>query len=196
MWVLRWGMAAGGYSEGYQETVYIPSFYNIDAFGWTTDIVLTPFRGFTFHGLINLRAPRYRDYKFEPVFSDGYSETYDFSDKKVTSISSVEIELEPSYTIDKWRIWASARYYSRQYINRTNTLYFNPRWETFGGVDYNMSQNVSFGVNVINFLNQKGASAGIQAASLATDASKFQNYLTSGTYIRPFTVEFSTRIKF
>ena len=138
-------MAAGGYPEGYQETVYIPSFYNIDAFGWTTDIVLTPFRGFTFHGLINLRAPRYRDYKFEPVFSDGYSETYDFSNKKVTGISSVEIELEPSYTIDKWRIWASA---------------------------------------------------GIQAASLATDASKFQNYLTSGTYIRPFTVEFSTRIKF
>ena len=196
LWTHTLTKAAGGYPEGYQETVYIPSFYNIDAFGWTTDIVLTPFRGFTFHGLINLRAPRYRDYKFEPVFSDGYSETYDFSDKKVTGISSVEIELEPSYTIDKWRIWASARYYSRQYINRTNTLYFNPRWETFGGVDYNMSQNVSFGVNVINFLNQKGASAGIQAASLATDASKFQNYLTSGTYIRPFTVEFSTRIKF
>ena len=151
---------------------------------------------FSFHGLLNMRAPRYRDYKFEPVFSDGYSETYDFSDRKVTGISSVEIELEPSYIIDKWRLWASARYYSRQYINRTNTLYFNPRWETFGGVDFSMNRNVSFGVSVINFLNQKGASAGIQAASLATDATPFKNYLTSGTYIRPFTVEFSTRISF
>lgn len=195
LWTHTLTKAAGGFPEGYQESVYIPSFYNIDALGWTTDIVLTPFKGFSFHGLVNLRAPRYRDYKFEPVFSDGYREIYDFSDKKVTGISSVEIELEPSYSINKWRFWASARYYSRQYINITNTLYFNPRWETFGGVDFNLSDKVSFGVNVINFLNQKGASAGIQAASLATDATPFKNYLTSGTYIRPFTLEFSTRIR-
>ena len=195
LWTHTLTKAAGGFPEGYQESVYIPSFYNIDALGWTTDIVLTPFKGFSFHGLVNLRAPRYRDYKFEPVFSDGYREIYDFSDKKVTGISSVEIELEPSYSINKWRFWASARYYSRQYINITNTLYFNPRWETFGGVDFNLSDKVSFGVNVINFLNQKGASAGIQAASLATDPTPFKNYLTSGTYIRPFTLEFSTRIR-
>lgn len=195
LWTHTLTKAAGGYPEGYHESVYIPSFYNIDAIGWTTDIVLTPFKGFSFHGLLNMRAPRYRDYKFEPVFSDGYRETYDFSDKKVTGISSIEIELEPSYTINKWRFWASARYYSRQYINITNTLYFNPRWETFGGVDYNFSNKVSFSLNVINFLNQKGANAGIQAASLATDATPFKNYLTSGTFIRPFTVEFSTRIR-
>ena len=195
LWTHTLTKAAGGFPEGYQESVYIPSFYNIDALGWTTDIVLTPFKGFSFHGLVNLRAPRYRDYKFEPVFSDGYREIYDFSDKKVTGISSVEIELEPSYSINKWRFWASARYYSRQYINITNTLYFNPRWETFGGVDFNLSDKVSFGVNVIHFLNQKGASAGIQAASLATDPTPFKNYLTSGTYIRPFTLEFSTRIR-
>ena len=195
LWTHTLTKAAGGYPEGYHESVYIPSLYNIDAIGWTTDIVLTPFKGFSFHGLLNMRAPRYRDYKFEPVFSDGYREAYDFSDKKVTGISSIEIELEPSYTINKWRFWASARYYSRQYINITNTLYFNPRWETFGGVDYNFSNKVSFSLNVINFLNQKGANAGIQAASLATDATPFKNYLTSGTFIRPFTVEFSTRIR-
>ena len=195
LWTHTLTKAAGGYPEGYHESVYIPSFYNIDAIGWTTDIVLTPFKGFSFHGLLNMRAPRYRDYKFEPVFSDGYRETYDFSDKKVTGISSIEIELEPSYTINKWRFWASARYYSRQYINITNTLYFNLRWETFGGVDYNFSNKVSFSLNVFNFLNQKGANAGIQAASLATDATPFKNYLTSGTFIRPFTVEFSTRIR-
>ena len=195
LWTHTLTKAAGGYPEGYHESVYIPSFYNIDAIGWTTDIVLTPFKGFSFHGLLNMRAPRYRDYKFEPIFSDGYRETYDFSDKKVTGISSIEIELEPSYTINKWRFWASARYYSRQYINITNTLYFNPRWETFGGVDYNFSNKVSFSLNVINFLNQKGANAGIQAASLATDATPFKNYLTSGTFIRPFTLELSTRIR-
>lgn len=195
LWTHTLTKAAGGYPEGYQETVYIPSFYSINAFGWVTDFILTPFRGFSFHGLINMRAPRYKNYMFEPTFSDGYKEAYDFSNKKVTGISSVEIEFEPSYTVGKWRVWASARYYSRQYINRTNTLYFNPRWETFGGIDFNWTDKVSFAVNVINFLNQKGASAGIQAASLATDPTPFKNYLTSGTYIRPFTLEFSTRIR-
>ena len=41
-----------------------------------------------------------------------------------------------------------------------------------------------------------GASSGIQAASLATDPTPFKNYLTAGTYIRPFTLEFSTSLEF
>ena len=49
---------------------------------------------------------------------------------------------------------------------------------------------------MVNFLNQTGASAGIQAASLAVDPARFKDYLTSGTYIRPFTLEFSTSLKF
>ena len=196
MWTHKLDKAAGGYPAGYNESVYIGSLYSMDAVGWTTDVVLTPFKGFAFHGLFTFRSPKYRDYSFKPTFSDGYSETFDFSGKRITSSSSVEIELEPSYQWNKWRLWLSARYYSKQYVNITNSLYFNPRWETFGGIDFAWKKNISFSINVINFLNQTGASAGIQAASLATDGSAFKNYLTSGTFIRPFTIEFSTSLKF
>lgn len=170
--------------------------YNMEVLGWTTDMVLTPFKGFSFHGLFTFRSPKYQDYTFQPTFSDGYSEKYDFSGKTISKSSKVEIELEPSYQWEKWRIWVSARYYSKKYINITNSLYLSPRWETFGGVDYEWNDHISFSVNVVNFLSQTGASAGIQEASLATDTTPYKNYLTSGSYIRPFTVEFSTKIKF
>ncbi|MCR5464200.1 MAG: 2,6-beta-D-fructofuranosidase, partial [Bacteroidales bacterium] len=88
------------------------------------------------------------------------------------------------------------RYYSRRYINITNTLFLSPRWETFGGVDFKWNDHVSLSLNVVNFLNVTGASAGIREASLATDITPYQNYLTSGSYIRPFTIEFSTLLKF
>ena len=186
---------AGGFPAGYVETLFVPSTYSMDALGWTTDIVLTPFKGFSFHGLLILRAPRYRNYRFEPVFSDGVHLVYDFSGKSITDTSPVEIELEPSYQHDKWRLWLSARYYGKSYINITNSLFLNPRWETFGGIDYTMNDHVTFSLNVVNFLDQTGASAGIQEASLATDPAPFYNYLTSGSFIRPFTLEAGVKIK-
>jgi hypothetical protein len=188
--------ATGGYPAGYKESLFVPSTYSMEAMGWTTDIILKPFKGFSFHGLFTLRNPRYSDFKFKPVFSDGYTALYDFSKKAIVSTSNVEIELEPTYDIKQWHLWISARYYSRQYINITNSLYFNARWETFGGIDYKLNKQIELNVNIVNFLNQKGAKAGIQAASLATDANLFNNYLTSGTYIRPFTIEIGTKIHF
>ena len=186
---------AGGFPAGYVESLYVPSIYSMDAWGWTTDVVLTPFMGFSFHGLLTLRAPRYRDYRFEPVFSDGVQLVYDFSGKSITGTSPVEIELEPSYEYRKWRIWLSARYYGKSYINITNTLFFKPHWETFGGIDFAMNDHVSFSLNVVNFLNQIGASAGIQEASLTVDPTPFFNYLTSGSFIRPFTLEMGIKIQ-
>lgn len=196
MWTHKLTHAAGGFPEGYNETVYLGSMYNMEVLGWTTDMVLTPFKGFSFHGLFTFRSPLYRNYNFKPTFSDGYTEQYDFSGKTISSSSKVEIELEPSYEYEKWRIWVSARYYSKKYINITNTLYLKPRWETFGGIDYTWTDRVSFSISVVNFLNQTGASAGIQEASLATDVTPYQNYLAAGSYIRPFTVEFSTKLSF
>jgi hypothetical protein len=122
------------------------------------------------------------------------SEECDFSGKSITGSPAVELELEPSYEAGRWRFWASARFYGRQYVNLTNSLYFNSHWETFAGIDFSLSEKVRLSANVVNFLNQTGASAGIQAASLATDPAPFKNYLTAGTYLRPFTLEFAIRI--
>lgn len=195
MWSHALTTAAGGYPAGYNETIYLGSKYDMEVLGWTTDIVLTPFRGFRFHGLFTFRKPRYQGYHFHPTFSDGYSEDYDFSGKQITSSSSVEIELEPSYEWRQWRLWASARYYSRQNVNITNSLYLNPRWETFGGIDFRWNRHVEFSLTAVNFLFAKGAQAGLQEASLATDVTPYRNYLTSGSYIRPFTLELTTRLK-
>ena len=195
LWTHELTEPAGGYPAGYNESIFVGSLYSMEVLGWTTDILVNA-GDIHFHGLLTLRSPRYSDYRFQPRFSDGYSETFDFSGKSITGSPAVEMELEPSYTPGKWRFWMSARYYSRQYVNITNSLYFKARWETFAGIDLALNDKVRFGVNVVNFLNQTGASSGIQAASLAVDPTPFKDYLTSGTYIRPFTLEFSTSLKF
>lgn len=182
--------------NGSNETITEAINYNIATLGWTTDAVITPFKGFTFHGLFTLQNPQYKDFLINPVFSDGSNEKHDFSDKVVTGMSKVILELDPSYSIGDWRIWASFRYQSKQYINKTNSLYFDGRWETFGGIDYRLNKHVSLSANVINFLNQKGVSGSIGSADLVEDSTPYQNYLMAGEYIRPFTVEFSAHINF
>lgn len=182
--------------SGNSETITEPINYTISTIGWTTDAVITPFKGFTFHGLFTLQSPRYKEFIIQPRFSDGSSDRYDFSEKTVTGMSRIIVELDPSYSFGNWRLWTSFRYQSKQYINKANSLYFNGRWETFGGVDYRMNKRVTLSANVINFLNQKGASGSISAADLIEDASVYKNYLMSGSYIRPFTVEFAAHINF
>lgn len=168
--------------------------YAVQTLGWTTDVVLTPFKGFNFHGLLTLQSPKFKDFSFANPFESGA--TFDFSDNYTTGVSKTIIELDPSYMFSKFRVWASFRYQSKQYINRTNSLYFKGRWETFAGVDYNLNQHISFGLQLINLLNQKGASGSIQSADLVTETSAFNHYLMSGSYIRPFTVELSAHINF
>ena len=178
------------------ETIILPIVNDVATLGWTTDAVVTPFQGFSFHGLFTYQNPLYKNFTFQPIFSDGPGQLYDFNDKNVIAMSKVIAELDPSYQTGNWRFWLSFRYQSKQYINRTNTLYFKGRWETFGGVDFTYNKHVSFSLNVINILNQKGASGSIASADLATDVSAYKHhYLMSGTYIRPFTVELTTSIK-
>ncbi len=178
------------------DVVTIPITYDVQTIGWTTDVVLNPFKGFNFHGLLTLQSPKYKNFGMTAEFSDGTSKIYNFNDKITTGVSKVIVELDPSYSFSLFRIWASFRYQSKQYINKTNSLYFNGRWETFGGIDYNMNKHVSFSVNFINFFNTKGCSGSISAADLLEDVSAYKNYVMSGTYIRPFTVEFAAHINF
>ncbi|MEN4760376.1 TonB-dependent receptor [Chryseobacterium sp. C39-AII1] len=165
--------------------------YSIQTLGWTTDFVLKPFKGFNFHYLITFQNPVYKDFAFS-----AFGENYNYADKNVLGVSKVLMEIDPSYTIDKWRFWASFRYFSKQYANLTNALYFAPRWETFGGVSYTVNKNINVGATVINFLNQRGASGTINGAELITDASPFYGKLLTGTYIMPLTGQFSVSFNF
>lgn len=183
-------------ASGAEESETIPITYNIQTMGWTTDVVLTPFKGASLHALLTLQDPVYKKFHIQGQFPSGAPIDVDVSDNTVTAMSKTLIELDPSYTFNKFRFWLSFRYFSKQYINKTNTLYFNGHWESFGGINYMMNKKVNFALNVVNIFNQSGATGSISAADLVTDTSKYKNYLMSGSYIRPFEVSLSTTINF
>ena len=186
----------GDMKAGMSESFTTPFFYDMATLEWLTDAMITPIDGLNIHVLFTIRDPRYKNFKITPTFSDGVTEEYDFTDKTITALSKTELEIEPSYRFGNWRVWLSARYFSRQYINKTNSLYFNGRWETFGGVDFKLNRYLSFSASVVNILNQKGASGTIPAADLITDPSRYKDYVMSGTFIRPFTFELTTKLSY
>lgn len=173
------------------ETQQATIFYNIQTLGWTTDMLITPFKGFNLHYLITLQDPVYKNFTFS-----AFDNNYDYNNKTVLEISKVLMEIDPSYSIDKWKVWASFRYFSKQYANITNALYFAPRWENFGGINYQYNKNLAFGATVVNFLNQTGAKGTINGAELINDASSYYGQLLTGSYIRPFTVQLSASFNF
>lgn len=174
-----------------EDPVMVGASSGIETMGWTTDAMFTPFKGFKFHVMLTLQSPKYTGYKFE-----AFNKTYDFSDKTVTKQSKMIIELDPNYTYDRFNIWASFRYYSKQYANVGNSVYFNGRWETFAGASYKANKMLTFNVNVVNFLNQRGAQGTIPGSELITDGSQYAGTIMAGNYIRPFTVEFGAKLNF
>jgi len=185
-----------GLKKGDEDSRGIQMAYGIQTLGWTTDVVLTPFKGFSLHGSFTLQDPKYKNFNLFATFSDGVTDGMDVSDNTVTSMSKILVELDPSYTIDRWRFNLNFRYFSKQYINKTNTLYFNGWWESFGGVSYRLNDNVDLAVNVVNLFNQLGAKGDIGAADLVTDTTPYNNYVMTGSYIRPFEVSATATIKF
>lgn len=174
-----------------EDPVMVDASSGIETMGWTTDAMFTPFKGFTFHAMVTLQSPKYTGYKFE-----AFNKTYDFSGKTVTKQSKLIVELDPNYTYDRFNIWASFRYYGKQYANVGNSVYFNGRWETFAGASYKASKMLTFNVNVVNFLNQRGAQGTIPGSELITDGSQYAGTIMAGNYIRPFTVEFGAKLNF
>lgn len=172
--------------------------YDIETIGWTTDVVATPFKNFNLHFLLTLQAPKYKNYSGTVNFNTGESVDYNFNDNTVTGVSKVLMEIDPSYQWNKLRLWASARYFSKEYANLTNSLFFKGRWETFAGANYSLNKNLEFSTSIVNLLNQRGAKGTISGADLYTDeeAAKMDGAILSGTYIRPFTVEFGMKYKF
>ena len=174
-----------------EDPVMVGASSGIETMGWTTDAMFTPFKGFTFHAMVTLQSPKYTGYKFE-----AFNKTYDFSGKTVTKQSKLIVELDPNYTYARFNIWASFRYYGKQYANVGNSVYFNGRWETFAGASYKASKMLTFNVNVVNFLNQRGAQGTIPGSELITDGSQYAGTIMAGNYIRPFTVEFGAKLNF
>lgn len=173
--------------------------YDIRTVGWTTDAVVKPFKGFGFHFLFTYQSPKYKKYETGVTFSDGTRASINATGNVVTEIPKVLIELDPSYRLtDALKVWASFRYFSKTYANIKNAYYFNGRWETFGGINWEVNKHLSLSGTVINFLNQTGAKGSISGAELVDkeEAGRYSGAWMAGSYIRPFTVEFAARITF
>ncbi len=175
--------------EGVSETIPWTAQYGIGTLGFTLDGNMH-YGGFNLHLLGTWQDPRYKNYRNEFVFSDGTAEIIDYTGNHVTGISQLMLEIDPSYKWDNFKVWASARYYSRQYVSRTNLAYFAGHWETFAGVDWKLHDQLKLSVNFVNVLFQNGSKGSIDVADTITDASLLQGYVMSGSYIRPFTVDF------
>lgn len=184
-------VASGGFNNSSGENTKLTFNYDIKTVGWTTDANITPFKGFDLHLMLTLQNPVYDNFEF-----DVFGEHYDYSGLPARITSKTLIEIDPSYQWKKFRVWASARYFSKQSCSYPATLYFPSRWETFAGFDYTHSKHVKFSLNVVNLLNQTGAQGRISGTNTAIDPTPYYDQPVAGTYIRPFTVEFKTQIKF
>ena len=65
-------------------------------------------------------------------------------------------------------------------------------------MNWKVNKHLDLGVTVVNFLNQKGVKGTISGSELITkeEAGQYAGYYMSGSYLRPFTVEFNASIKF
>ncbi|MDR0891567.1 MAG: hypothetical protein LBN24_03035, partial [Mediterranea sp.] len=92
----------------------------------------------------------------------------------------------------------SARYFSKEYANYPNTLVFAGRWETFAGLGYKYNKSVEFSLSAVNLLNESGAQGSISGTNTTTseEAKLLYDKPLVGTYIRPFTLEFKTKVRF
>ena len=186
-------------AAGQTEIMAAPLNYDIKTLGWTTDVVARPFKGFDLHFLFTYQKPTYKKYETSVTFSDGYVGSINATGNIVAEIPEVIVEIDPSYMITKdLKIWTSFRYFSKTYANINDAYYFNGRWETFGGLNWQVNKKLALGCTVVNFLNQTGAKGSIAGAELVTkeEAGKYANTVMAGSYIRPFTVEFSAQLKF
>ncbi|WP_162927044.1 hypothetical protein [Flavobacterium psychrotrophum] len=170
-----------------------PLFYDIETIGWTTDIVANPFKGFNVHYLLTLQNPKYKNYSYS-----AFGVNYNISNNIIPELSKVLMEFDPSYTFmdNKLRAWISFRYFGKQYANQTNAFFYKGWVENFGGIDYRVSRNIDFKLQVTNFLNQEGVKGAIQGADQITDATPFVNRKVAAGAIRPRTLEFTVNIKF
>lgn len=196
---LQHTVAATETAPEHNQILAAPLNYDIKTLGWTTDVVARPFKGFDIHFLFTYQKPTYKKYETSVTFEDGYEGKINATGNIVAEIPQYIVEIDPSYMITKdLKIWASFRYFSKTYANINDAYYFNGRWESFGGVNWQVNKRLALGCSFVNFLNQTGAKGSIAGAELITkeEAKEYAGHVLAGSYIRPFTVEFSAQIKF
>ena len=168
--------------------------YDIKTVGWTTDMVLKPFKNFSLHYLLTLQNPEYSNYSWVNPFN---GQPISYNGNVVNGISKVLMEIDPSYSIDKFRFGLNFRYFSKQYVSLTNQFFIEPRWESFFSSSYDINKHLNLGFNVVNIFNQTGASTSIANSEVPYEhIQDAEGSLVTGSYIRPLTFELQLNFKF
>ena len=168
--------------------------YDIKTVGWTTDMVLKPFDNFQLHYLLTLQNPEYNNYSWTNPFN---GRAISYNNNIVTGISKVLMEIDPSYSINKFRFGLNFRYFSKQYVSPTNQFFVEPRWESFFSSSYEINKHLNLGFNVVNIFNQTGASTSIANSEIPYDnIQDAEGSLVTGSYIRPLTFELQLNFRF
>lgn len=186
-------------NPGTSESRTVLLIYNIHTLGWTTSAEIDPFKNFHLHALFTWQKPQYSNYNASVTFNNGNTMSVNADKMIVKEIPQVLIELDPSYNITKdLRAWMSFRYFGKTYANLQEAFYFNGHWETFAGLNWQMNKKLALGVDVVNIFNVSGAKGTINGTELVRkeDAKSYAGYIMSGSYLRPFTVEFNASLKF
>lgn len=163
----------------------------IRTMGWKTDVLFTPGRGFKMNVVFTLQSPKLADYSFS-----AYGKDYNFAGNYAPNLSTVLLDMTPSYTYKNFNISATIRYENKKYANVGNSVYFNGYWETFANASYKVNKHLTFTANVVNFLNQRGAAGNVPGSQLVTDGSQFAGTIIAGSYIRPFEASIGVQLKF
>ncbi len=182
-----------GYAASAQPTII----FDKQSISWVNDANFHPWGGFNFHVRLLLNKPTYPSMKVEAYYDNGVEESYDYSGNEVSGTSKVQLELDPSYRYKQFAVSFNARYYSKQYVNYTNSLTLAGRWETFADVKYELNKHISFDFNIVNPLNQKGISGRVNGADTAEkdEIQQFDGQFMAGQFIIPRTFLFTTSIK-
>ena len=107
------------------------------------------------------------------------------------------MEIDPSYSINKFRFGLNFRYFSKQYVSPTNQFFVEPRWESFFSSSYEINKHLNLGFNVVNIFNQTGASTSIANSEIPYDnIQDAEGSLVTGSYIRPLTFELQLNFRF
>jgi len=183
--------ASGSFANAEGESTKLSFLYDIKTVGWTTDAVITPFKGASLHLMLTLQNPVYKNFEFEV-----FGEKFNYDGVPARTCSKTLIEIDPSYSFGAFRIWASARYFSKASCAYPGTLFFPSRWETFAGIDYQATKKIAFNLSVVNLLNQTGAQGRIVGTNTAMDPTPYYDQPVAGTFIRPFTIDLKTKITF
>lgn len=183
--------ASGGFANKEGESTKLSFLYDIQTVGWTTDAVINPFKGFSLHFMLTLQNPVYKNFSF-----DVFGEHFNYDGVPARTCSKTLIEIDPSYQFGAFKVWASARYFSKASCAYPGTLFFPARWETFAGIDYQATKKIAFNLSVVNLLNQTGAQGRIVGTNTAIDPTPYYDQPVAGTFIRPFTIDLKTKITF